>query len=323
MKVLLTGASGQLGQALRSRQPAFVLGQPFELIATSRHGSDGVLALDLSDAEACKEAVRHHRPDWVINAGAYTAVDLAESEPALAEMVNAGAPLAFAKALKDSGGRMLQLSTDFVFSGNQGHPYRPEQQLNPLGVYGASKAAGEMAVQKLLGCEGRAVVLRTSWLYGPLGNNFLLTMLRLHHQRALAAEPLCVVADQVGCPTATLGLADACWTLINSGVKSAGKPDHQPLLASMPTLLHWSDAGVASWYDFAVAIGDLGQQSGLLKRAAEVQPISTAKYPTPAKRPSYSLLDCSLSHKLLDLEPKHWRLALQQVMLVIRADQKS
>ena len=108
----------------------------------------------------------------MINAGAYTAVDRAESEPALAEMVNAGAPLAFAKALKQSGGRMLQLSTDFVSSGDQGHPYRSEQQLDPLGVYGASKAAGEVAVQGLLGCEGRAVILRTSWLYGPLGSNF-------------------------------------------------------------------------------------------------------------------------------------------------------
>ncbi len=149
-------------------------------------------------------------------------------------------------------------------------------------------------------------------------------MLRLHRQRALASEPLCVVADQVGCPTATTGLAEACWALITSRSEpvAVDQPDDQPRSAPLPTLLHWSDAGVASWYDFAVAIGDLGQQSGLLKRAAVVQPISSSEYPTPAKRPSYSLLDCSLSHKLLDLAPKHWRLALHQVMLAIKENQK-
>ena len=138
MNILLTGAAGQLGHALRQQLPAGV-----ELIATSRSGGNGLLALDLAEAEACRAAIRDHKPDWVLNAGAYTAVDKAESEPELALAVNGGAPRAFAEALADTGGRLLQVSTDFVFNGQQGSPYRPEQSRDPLGAYGRTKAAGE------------------------------------------------------------------------------------------------------------------------------------------------------------------------------------
>ena len=289
MKVLLTGAAGQLGHALRQQLPAGV-----ELIATSRSGdpATGLLPLDLADAMACRTAVLEHRSDWVLNAGAYTAVDKAESEPELALAVNAGAPRAFAEALLDTGARLLQVSTDFVFNGGQGSPYRPEQPVDPLGVYGASKAEGERHVLR-----GRGHVLRTSWVYGPVGRNFLLTMLRLHREK----PAISVVADQVGCPTSTTGLAAACWRLVE--LDGVGAP-----------ILHWSDAGAASWYDFAVAIGELGVELGLLERAAAVQPITTADYPTPAQRPSYSLLDCSVSRAQLQLEPRHWRQALAEVL---------
>ncbi len=172
MKVLLTGAAGQLGQALLQQVP-----QDVELIATSRNGGEGLLPLDLADAEACQAAVRTHQPDWVLNAGAYTAVDKAESEPELALAVNAGAPRAFAEAIQDTSARLLQVSTDFVFNGTQGSPYRPEQQRDPLGVYGRTKAAGEEAVEELLGSSGRSLILRTSWVMGPVGKNFALTML--------------------------------------------------------------------------------------------------------------------------------------------------
>jgi dTDP-4-dehydrorhamnose reductase len=286
MKVLLTGSAGQLGQALIASRPPGV-----ELIACGR------AELDLADAEACRVAVRQHRPDWVLNAGAYTAVDKAESEPELAAAVNAGAPAAFAEALAETGSRLLQVSTDFVFNGAQGSPYRPEQAVDPLGVYGASKAAGEAAALQLSGAR----VLRTSWVYGPVGKNFCLTMLRLHALKAGAGEPLGVVADQVGCPTSTATLAAACWRALEAG-------------AEAPPILHCSDAGAASWYDFAVAIGELGVQAGLLERAATVKPLTTADYPTPATRPSYSLLDCSTSRAALGLEPLHWRGALAEVL---------
>ena len=301
MKVLLTGAAGQLGHALRQQLPEGV-----EPIATSRSGGDGLVALDLADAEACRAAVRSHRPDWVLNAGAYTAVDQAESEPELALAVNGGAPRAFAEALCETGGRLLQVSTDFVFNGRQGSPYRPDQARDPLGVYGSSKAAGEEAVDELLGRGsgaegiGRGVILRTSWVMGPVGKNFALTMLRLHRQRGASGEALGVVADQVGCPTSTHTLAGACWRVITAGVPGP--------------VLHWSDAGAASWYDVAVAVGELGQELGLLDRMATVNPLTTAEYPTPAQRPAYSLLDCSSTRQSLELAAVHWRQALRQLL---------
>ena len=295
MKILLTGAGGQLGQALAASVPPGL-----ELIATARQ------ELDLSDAQACRSAVHHHRPDWVLNAGAYTAVDKAESEPELVQAVNAGAPRAFAEELAATGGCLLQLSTDFVFNGCQGHPYQPDQPRNPLGIYGTSKAAGEEAVEVILGCGalGAATILRTSWVYGPVGRNFLLTMLRLHRFKAEAGEPLSVVADQVGCPTSTLGLANACWTVIQRQVGG---------------MHHWSDAGAASWYDFAVAIGELAVARGLIDRAAEVLPIPASSYPTPAVRPAYSLLACSATRRQLELQPQHWRSALQEVIRNVEA----
>lgn len=288
MKVLLTGREGQLGTGLQASLPAGVA-----LIATGRS------ELNLADAAACRQAVLEHRPDWVLNAGAYTAVDRAESEPDQALAINAGAPQAFAEALAETGGRLLQVSTDFVFNGAQGSPYRPDQALDPLGVYGATKAAGESAALALPGAR----VLRTSWVYGPVGKNFCLTMLRLHALKAAAGEPLGVVADQVGCPTATHTLAAACWRATGIGADAAG-----------PRILHWSDAGAASWYDFAVAIGELGVELGLLQQAAAVRPLTTADYPTPAQRPSYSLLDCTASRVALGLEPLHWREALVEVL---------
>ena len=257
MKILLTGSEGQLGCALRGSLPQVLQNSSVELIATSRSGGDGLLALDLANSDACRAAVFESKPDWVINAGAYTAVDRAETEPDLAHAVNALAPRAFAEALAQTGGRLLQLSTDFVFNGRQGHPYKPDQPRDPLGVYGTTKAAGEQAIAEVLGLEqaGRAALLRTSWVYGPVGANFLLTMLRLHRQKSLAAEPLRVVADQVGCPTSTAGLAAACWRLVER---------------QLGGVMHWSDAGAASWYDFAVAIGELAEASGHLRARRSV-----------------------------------------------------
>ena len=299
MKVLLTGAAGQLGQALIASCPEGV-----ELISSSRNGGPGLKALDLADASACRWAVEAYRPDWVLNAGAYTAVDKAESEPELALAVNALAPGAFAQALQEQGGRLLQLSTDFVFNGQQGSPYLVNQSRNPLGVYGSTKAKGEEAVLAVFGNSGEGIILRTSWVMGPVGKNFALTMLRLHRER----EQLGVVADQVGCPSSTLNLATACWRAVQ-----LGSMHEQPL----PPLLHWSDAGAATWFDVSVAVGELGRELGLLKRAARVSPIQTSDYPTPATRPGYSLLECNNTRSALELEGQHWRQALRAVLEAI------
>ncbi|KZR90661.1 dTDP-4-dehydrorhamnose reductase [Synechococcus sp. MIT S9508] len=294
MKVLLTGAAGQLGQALQASTPAEI-----SLIATCRNGGDGRIALDLADANACQAVVQEHSPDWVLNAGAYTAVDQAESEPELANAVNAEAPEAFAVALKAIGGRLLQISTDFVFNGAQGWPYQPDQTKTPLNVYGASKADGEDAILRVFKDEARAHILRTSWMMSPVGNNFALTMLRLHRER----ETFGVVSDQLGCPSSTINLASACWQIIK--LASQG---------NLPTVMHWSDAGAASWYDLSVAVGELGEELGLLNTPALVHPIQTSDYPTPATRPSYSLLDCSGTRKALQLNGEHWRKALKTVL---------
>ena len=287
MRVLITGGSGQLGQALQKLAPPSV-----ELIVLDR------CALDLSDPKACEAAVHELKPVWVINAGAYTAVDRAESESELVNAVNAKAPEALARALQRTGGFLLQLSTDFVFDGAQGSPYQPHQPLMPLGVYGASKAAGEVQAASSLDPD-RLCILRTSWVYGPVGRNFLLTMLRLHQER----ETLGVVADQVGCPTSTHGLAQACWSVLEQ---------------SLVGRHHWSDAGVASWYDFAVAIGELAMQCELLQTPALVRPLTTADYPTSARRPSYSLLDCTATRSALGLSGIHWRQALYGVLKQLR-----
>ena len=295
MKVLLTGAGGQLGQALLAAAPDNV-----ELISTTRQ------ELDLSDADACRIAVQKCQPDWVLNAGAYTAVDQAESEPELAHAINAGAPEAFAQELDRQGGRLLQVSTDFVFDGQQGFPYRVDQPTTPLGVYGGSKAAGEQAIHRIFGPNNpQGVILRTSWVMGPVGRNFARTMLRLHRER----DQLGVVADQVGCPSSTLNLTTACWTTITEGSQT-----------TLPPILHWSDAGAASWYDVAVAIGELGHSLGLVDAPAKVNPITTADYPTPASRPNYSLLDCATTRAALQLDGQHWQEALKQLLLRVQAD---
>jgi len=306
MKILLTGAAGQLGHALRQHTPAGI-----ELIATSRSGDGGadpggggLLPLDLADAGACRAAVLTHRPDWVLNGGAYTAVDRAESEPELALAVNGGAPRAFAEALLETGGRLLQVSTDFVFNGQQGSPYRPEQGRDPLGAYGRTKAAGEEAVAQLLAASGQGVILRTGWVIGPVGKNFALTMLRLHRERGARGQALGVVEDQVGCPTSTATLGAACWRVITANVQEP--------------VLHWCDAGAASWFDVAVAVGELAQELGLLQQPAPVNPLTTAEYPLPAQRPSYSLLDCSSSRRTLQLAPTPWRQALRRLLEAVQ-----
>jgi len=286
-EVQLTGCKRQLDRALLVSIPPEIT-----VIPMARE------SLDLADANACREVVRNHQPGWVLNAGAYTAVDRAESEADLALKVNAGAPEAFAEALAETGGRLLQISTDFVFNGQQGSPYRPEQARDPLGVYGATKAEGERRVEEVLPAERRCL-LRTSWVYGPVGQNFCLPMLRLHRLKAATADSLGVIADQVGCPTATHTLAAACWQVIQRQING---------------IHHWSDAGAASWYDFAVAIGELAVSQGLLPTAATVRPIGTEDYPTPARRPAYSLLDCRSTRSILDLPSPHWRAALAQVL---------
>ncbi len=279
LTVLLTGAGGQLGQELQHSAPAAV-----KLHAMDSHH------LDVTDRAAVHQVFEQLSPDVVINAAAYTAVDKAEEEKERAFAVNAEAPRYIAEACDGSACRIIHISTDFVFDGLKSSPYLPGDATNPLSVYGASKLQGEQNLPP------SALIIRTSWLYSARGNNFVKTMLRLMAER----EQLGVIADQVGTPTHARGLAEAVWEFIGKGV---GEGIH-----------HWSDAGVASWYDFAVAIMEEGIAAGLLKKAVDVRPITTNDYPTPAIRPPYSVLDKTLTWSLLGTEPLHWRVALRRML---------
>jgi dTDP-4-dehydrorhamnose reductase len=284
VKVLLAGASGQVGQALLDSVPSYI-----DLRALTRP------ELDVSDADAVHAAVSAFRPQLIINAAAYTAVDKAETEPKLADASNAQGPRHLAQAAHALPGcRLLHISTDYVFDGAATEAYKPGDSTNPLSVYGRSKLLGEHAVFEVLGERG--VVLRTAWVYAARGKNFLLTMLRLMRERGAVR----VVADQHGTPTAAGSIARALWAI-------AERPQ-------IKGILHWTDAGSATWYDFAVAIAEEGGAVGLLAKPVEVTAITTAEYPTPAHRPANSVLDIRESMAQLALTPTPWQVNLHATL---------
>jgi dTDP-4-dehydrorhamnose reductase len=283
MKVLITGAQGQVGRALLKSVPAWV-----DAVGRSRG------EMDIGDVQAVMGSIQAHRPDLIINAGAYTAVDKAESEPELAERANTTGPLNLAVAAGATGARLLHLSTDFVFDGTASKPYATDAPTNPQSTYGRTKRGGEEAVRQTL--PDKSVVLRTAWVYAAEGNNFVRTMLRL----MAAKGAVRVVADQIGTPTAAHSLAEVIWAL-------AARPD-------VTGTYHWTDAGVASWYDFAVAIAEESAVIGLLPAEVRVDAIATEEYPTPAKRPGYSVLDKRSLLAKLSVPARHWRSNLRTVL---------
>jgi dTDP-4-dehydrorhamnose reductase len=282
LKVLVTGAQGQVGRCLLASAPANVT-----VVGLTR------AQLDIGDEAAVQRAVAAHGPAVIINAAAYTAVDRAETEVDAARRVNGLGPRHLARAAAAAGARLLHISTDFVFDGRASVPYPPDAPTAPLGVYGQTKLEGEQAVLELLPA---AAVVRTAWVYAAQGANFLRTMLRVMGEKGLVR----VVADQIGTPTAADSLAGVLWAL-------AQRPD-------VTGLQHFTDAGVASWYDFAVAIAEEATARGLLPPGVRVLAIGTADYPTPARRPAYSVLDKRALLAALSLEHHHWRVSLRRVL---------
>jgi dTDP-4-dehydrorhamnose reductase len=281
MKALVTGAGGQLASELVAAPPP---GWTVQTISERE--------LDIRDAAAVHAAVAASAPDLLLNAAAYTAVDRAESEADVAFAVNREGAANLARAATRVGARFSHVSTDFVFDGRASRPYRPDDQPGPLGVYGASKLAGEAAVA--MAAPG-ALILRTAWVYSPHGGNFLKTMLRL-----MAAQgEVRVVADQIGTPTSATTLAAALWGLSVKGATG---------------IHHFTDAGVASWYDFAVAIGEDAHAAGLLPEPPKVTPIATDDYPTPAARPAFSVLDKTSAWRILGRPSDHWRRPMRDVI---------
>jgi dTDP-4-dehydrorhamnose reductase len=284
LRIAITGANGQLGQTLM-RSTLF---EDHVLLPLSR--SD----LDITDAASVTATLDALQPDIVINAAAFTAVDLAESQSAQAFAINEHGVRHLALWARAADTQLIHLSTDFVFDGQHNRPYRVDAPVAPLSVYGQSKLAGERALMQLL--PERSTIVRTAWLYSPWQQNFMKTMLRLMRER----DSLRVVDDQIGTPCSTMSLVQCLHALIAHKVPEG--------------IFHWTDAGVASWYDFAMAIQDEALRLGLLDYAIPVQPIPTESYPTPARRPAYSVLDKSRALHELQCPQQHWREALRDVM---------
>jgi dTDP-4-dehydrorhamnose reductase len=280
-RVLITGAWGQLGIELLRRVPPRIAATGVDLAE-----------LDITDAAAVRACVEQLRPAAIFNCAAYTAVDKAEADADAAYRVNRDGARNLAEAAQAAGAKLLHVSTDFVFDCRTWRPYRPADPPAPLGVYGASKLAGERAVAAA--APDNALIVRTAWLYSAHGQNFARTMLRLMRERSEVR----VVADQLGTPTSAASLAAALWTLYERD-------------APVGTY-HYTDAGAASWYDFACAIREMAQaRSG--EKLAPVVPIATSDFPTAARRPAYSVLDKTATWAITGAAP-HWREPLRAVI---------
>ena len=287
MKILSIGTTGQVGSELQQTLPK--LG---EVVALNRS------ELDLSDRQQIQRQISNNKPDVIVNAAAYTAVDKSETEPELAMAINAHAPKAIALAARDIGAKVLHISTDYVFDGQNCTPYRETDPTLPLGVYGKSKLLGEQGVKD--NCD-RHIILRTAWVYGSRGHgNFVKTMLRLGAER----EELKVVADQIGSPTWSYDIAEAITQLLS---KSASDP-------SINGTYHFTNSGVASWYDLAVATFTEAKRLGFPLKIERVLPITSAEFPTPTQRPNYSVLSKAKIIETLGVYPPHWRESLKKML---------
>jgi dTDP-4-dehydrorhamnose reductase len=283
MKVLITGANGQLGWELQRTVP-----NEISVLALNSK------QLDITNQASVDHSIQKFQPDVLINTAAYTAVDNAEKEQEKAFAVNATGAGIVAEVAHNYGVRIIQISTDFIFDGKKSSPYLPEDTPNPLGVYGASKLAGEQKVNEA--SQNNALVLRTGWVYSAHGHNFVKTMLRLMNER----DEINVVADQVGTPTWAKGLAEAIWKFVE--------------LPELKGTYHWTDAGVASWYDFAELINSEAFNLGILGQRISIHPIRTEEYKTAATRPAYSVMDKTRTWSDIQLQSTHWHTAMQEML---------
>jgi dTDP-4-dehydrorhamnose reductase len=288
MKVLITGSNGQLGSEIRELAANY---SKLDLVFRNSH------ELDICSFEALQDFIIDHKINVVINCAAYTAVDKAEEDTEIAERVNSMGVSNLVNALEKVNGKLIHISTDYVFDGDHFLPYKELDPVSPIGVYGETKRAGELAVLK---SAIDSVVIRTSWLYSSYGNNFVKTMLRLGNEK----ENLGVIFDQVGTPTYARDLAKTCLEIL-TGVNSAK-------ISKNGNLYHYSNEGVASWYDFAISIMELGGKN------CKVKPIQTKDYPTLAKRPQYSVLNKSKIKTDFKIEIPHWRDSLKDCIEKIK-----
>ena len=295
MKVLITGAQGQLGKELLKNIP-----NDIQVIPTNRE------TFNLSDLKNCREFIFDNKPDWIINAAAYTAVDLAEDEEEIAILINSEAPTEIAKALKTTGGKLLHISTDFVFDGKSRSPYKIDDEPNPINVYGKSKLLGENGIKSIFQDNNQYIILRTSWVMGSEGNNFAKTMLKLLKIK----DNISVVYDQIGCMTSSKYLSIICWLIIQKDITKN---------INNQKIFHWTEAGVSNWFDIATEIRELSFNLNLLKNPAKVIPISSDNFPTKAKRPNFSLLDSSTTKEVLNIENNDWHFSLLEILKELKS----
>ncbi len=290
-QILLTGITGQLGKELQQ------ILAPLGKVNGFSHQT-----LDLTQPDKICQVIRELKPDLIVNPAAYTAVDKAETETELANSINGTAPTIMAEEAQRLGATLMHVSTDYVFNGQKNTPYLEEDTPNPVNSYGNSKLLGEEGIKK--SCD-RYLILRTAWVYGSYGKgNFVKTMLRLGAER----EELRVVVDQVGTPSWTGDIAQAMLGLLTKLAKE--QTENSP-----PTgIYHFTNSGAISWYDFAVAIFEEATQLGFPLKVQRVVPITTAEYPTPAKRPTYSVLSGKKISAVLGSHPPHWRSGLRQML---------
>ena len=288
LRIVVTGREGQVARALAERCADQ---EEIRLVHAERPD------FDMADPERLADKIAALAPDIVVNAAAYTAVDQAESEPDLAMAINATAAGEVARGARLAGAPVVHISTDYVFDGSLGRPYRETDPVSPLGVYGRTKLAGEKAVAA---ANPRHLVMRTSWVYSPFGRNFVKTMLRLAETR----DEIGVVADQVGNPTSAFVIADGALAAIRSGrLQQPERPGG---------IYHLSGTGSASWYEVAQAVFERHSAAG--KRVPLVKAITTAEYPTPARRPADSRLDTALAEKTFGYRAPDWRVSLAETM---------
>jgi dTDP-4-dehydrorhamnose reductase len=297
-RILLVGKNGQVGQELDQTLQA--LG---EVIGVDRN------VMDLAQPSSIRQTVAATKPDLIVNAAAYTAVDKAEAEIDLATAVNTTAPLTLAEEADRLGAGLIHISTDYVFDGSKNTPYTEQDDPNPLSIYGQTKLAGEEGIRQT--CD-RHVILRTAWVYGTYGrSNFVKTMLRLGAER----EELRVVADQIGAPTWARDIAQVIGQFSTHLFAAPLPSDQRSSDCSIdPGTYHFTNSGVASWYDFAIAIFEEAKDLGIPLKVEHVTPITTLEYPTPAKRPPYSVLAHQKLLTAIGNYPPHWRQSLRTML---------
>lgn len=284
MKVVILGNSGQLASELRATQPNQIVAEYW-----------GHSKLDLGLLAEIAPAIKAANPDVIINTAAYTAVDNAETDTDTATLINANAPQLVAETCAAINAKLFHVSTDFVFDGSNDVPYQPTDSTRPLSVYGTTKLAGETAV---LGASSEATIIRTAWVFSQYGKNFVKTMLNLMSTR----DQLSIVSDQTGSPTWARELALFIWQLTHA--------------KALPNILHWTNQGSCSWFEFAQFIQQEALSLGLLSNCCTLLPIPSSQYPTAAKRPAYSVLNCTASYRLTE-PAAEWQNAVRNMLIAM------